>query len=88
MRRVRVVVRGAVQGVGYRYSMRVVAERAGVVGWVRNRDDGSVEAEVQGEPSQVDTVLAWMAEGPPGARVEARDVTEIEPTADRDFAVR
>lgn len=88
MRRVRVVVRGSVQGVGYRYSARLVAERAGVTGWVRNRDDGTVEAEVQGEPTQVDAVLAWMAQGPPGAQVTSRDVTEAEPITERGFAVR
>jgi acylphosphatase len=82
------VVRGTVQAVGYRYSMRVVAERAGVSGWVRNRGDGSVEAEIEGAPSQVDTVLAWMAEGPPGARVDSRDVSDLEPAGDHGFDVR
>ena len=88
MRRVGVVVRGTVQGVGYRFSLRVVAERAGVSGWVRNRADGSVEAELQGAPSEVDTVLAWMAEGPPGARVDSRDVTDLEPEGTQGFEVR
>lgn len=45
VRRVHVTVRGRVQGVGCRESMRVAAERAGVSGWVRNRPDGRVEAE-------------------------------------------
>ncbi|MET0468776.1 MAG: acylphosphatase [Aeromicrobium sp.] len=88
MRRVGVVVRGTVQGVGYRFSLRVVAERAGVSGWVRNRDDGSVEAELEGEDADLDTVLAWMAQGPPGARVHSRDVTDLDPTGVRGFAVR
>lgn len=88
MRRVRVIVRGDVQGVGYRYTMRMVAQEAGVAGWVRNRRDGSVEAEVEGTPTQVDDVLAWMAEGPPGSRVDAAEVTERAPTGDRGFEVR
>lgn len=88
MRRVRVIVRGDVQGVGYRYTMRMVARDAGVAGWVRNRRDGSVEAEVEGTPTRVDEVLAWMAEGPPGSRVDAADVTERAPTGDRGFEVR
>ena len=83
----RVIVRGGVQGVGYRYTMRIVAQQAGVTGWVRNRRDGSVEAEVQGSDAQVDEVLAWMAEGPPGSRVDEATVTDASPAADRGFEV-
>ena len=54
MKRVRVVVSGDVQGVGYRYTMRMVAREVGVTGWVRNRRDGSVEAEIEGSDAQVD----------------------------------
>ena len=88
MRRVHVVVRGRVQGVGFRWSMRVAAERAGVAGWVRNRHDGSFEAEVEGTPEQVDAMLAWLAEGPPGARVDARRVTDLDSTGAPGFDVR
>lgn len=87
MRRVRVTVRGEVQGVGYRYTMRMVARDLGVSGWVRNRRDGTVEAEIEGTPAQVDEVLAWMAEGPPGARVEAATVTDASPLGERGFEV-
>ena len=83
MKRVRVVVSGDVQGVGYRYTMRMVAREVGVTGWVRNRRDGSVEAEVEGSDEQVDEVLAWMAEGPPGSRVDSARVTDAEPQGDR-----
>ncbi|WP_347976467.1 acylphosphatase [Microbacterium sp. ProA8] len=88
MRRVHVMVRGEVQGVGYRYTMRMIARDAGLAGWVRNRADGSVEAELEGTPDQVDEVLAWMAEGPPGARVDSATVTDAEPTGERGFEVR
>lgn len=87
MRRVHVIVRGDVQGVGYRYTMRMVAVDAGASGWVRNRRDGSVEAEVEGTPEQVDGVLAWMAEGPPGSLVEDAAVTERDPRGDAGFEV-
>ena len=80
-------VRGEVQGVGYRYTMRLVARDAGVAGWVRNRRDGSVEAEIEGEPDRVDEVLAWMAEGPPGSRVDSARVTEAAATGDSGFEV-
>ncbi len=82
-----VVVRGEVQGVGYRYTMRMVAREAGVAGWVRNRRDGSVEAEVEGTDAQVDEVLAWMAEGPPGSLVENAAVTDASPTGEHGFDV-
>ena len=61
MRRVHVIVGGEVQGVGYRYTMRMVAREAGVAGWVRNRRDGSVEAEIEGAPGQVDEDKLEMA---------------------------
>ncbi|GAA3911917.1 acylphosphatase [Microbacterium invictum] len=87
MRRVHVIVHGDVQGVGYRYTMRMVAREAGVHGWVRNRRDGTVEAEVEGTDVQVDEVLAWMAEGPPGSRVASAQVTDAEATGARGFEV-
>ncbi|MGC5171336.1 acylphosphatase [Microbacterium sp. DT81.1] len=88
MRRVHVIVSGDVQGVGYRYTLRMVAADAGVAGWVRNRRDGTVEAEVEGTPEQVDEILAWMAEGPPGACVDAARVTDAAATGETGFEVR
>lgn len=55
---------------------------------MRNRDDGTVEAELQGEPERLDAVLAWMAEGPPGSVVESRDVADLEPVESSGFDVR
>lgn len=89
MRRVHVIVSGDVQGVGYRYTARIHAERAGVTGWIRNRRDGTVEAEVQGTPEAVDEMLAWMAGGPPGSRVDGARVTDAEVgSAESGFEVR
>lgn len=87
MRRVHVTVSGEVQGVGYRYTMRMIAREAGVAGWVRNRRDGTVEAEVEGTPERVDAVLAWMAEGPPGSQVDAARVVEASPSGATGFEV-
>ena len=88
MRRIHVIVAGDVQGVGYRYTMRIVARDVGVSGWVRNLADGTVEAEVEGTEAQVDEVLAWMAEGPPGSRVDDARVTDAPPTGEHGFDVR
>lgn len=88
MRRVHVIIRGQVQGVGYRYTARMIADEVGVSGWVRNRRDGTVEAELEGTSDQVDEMLAWMAEGPPGSQVEGADVTDAAPRGGRGFEVR
>ncbi len=71
MTALRLVVRGRVQGVGFRYAMVDAAATHGVAGWVRNRRDGTVEALLQGEPAAVEAVFAWCRRGPPAARVDA-----------------
>jgi acylphosphatase len=70
----RLVVRGRVQGVWYRGSMQREGRRLGVLGWVRNRDDGAVEAEIAGPRHNVDVGIAWAHRGPSGARVDWVDV--------------
>jgi acylphosphatase len=87
--RAHLVVRGRVQGVWYRGSMQAEARRLGVSGWVRNRVDGAVEAEVEGEREAVDALVAWAQRGPSGARVTGVDVRWLEPANDRGgFVVR
>jgi acylphosphatase len=72
----RLVIRGRVQGVWFRESMRVEAEGLGVTGWVRNRLDGSVEAVVQGPAAAVEAIIAWARRGPEAAHVEGMEVAE------------
>ena len=66
----RLHVRGRVQGVWFRESVRQEAARLGVTGWVRNRLDGSVEAVVQGTAEAVDAITDWARHGPEQARVD------------------
>ena len=91
-RRVHARVYGKVQGVFYRLSTQEEAKRLGLVGWVRNRRDGTVELECAGESTQVERLLDWLAVGPIHARVdrvEWSDVLEDEDApVDLDFQVR
>lgn len=88
MRHVRVIVSGAVQGVGFRYAAHDEAARLGVAGWVRNLGDGTVEAELHGEESRVARMIEWLHEGPPSAHVERVEVSEATPTGPLSFDVR
>ncbi|MCW5807841.1 MAG: acylphosphatase [Deltaproteobacteria bacterium] len=89
MRRVRAIATGRVQGVSYRASAASAARHLGVVGWARNRRDGSVELEAEGPDDRVAAFLAWCADGPPGAAVAHVAVDELAPTgADTGFTIR
>ena len=88
MKRVRVVVRGFVQGVGFRMAAAERARASGVSGFVRNRRDGSVEAAFEGEPQAVDALTSWCRRGPRGARVEDVEVENEPPQQDAGFRVR
>jgi acylphosphatase len=84
----RVVVRGRVQGVFFRDSTRARADAHGVVGWIRNRPDGAVEAVLEGPPQAVDRVLRFLEIGPPQAEVLEVEVSEEEPEGLSGFDVR
>lgn len=71
MLRLRLRVRGAVQGVGFRWFARETAQRLGVAGWVRNCADGSVEIAVGGDDERVEQFASAMARGPSHASVAA-----------------
>ena len=64
------VVKGRVQGVGFRWFAAETARACGVTGWVRNRVDGTVEAEAQGTPAAVTGFVSALKKGPRFASVE------------------
>lgn len=85
MRAKRLVLRGRVQGVGYREWMQEQARGLGVAGWVRNRPDGTVEALVHGEAAAVEELLRRCRHGPRLAVVDRIEEEWAEPGADPDF---
>jgi acylphosphatase len=74
-----VIVHGRVQGVFFRDTARRMATTRQVAGWIRNREDGAVEAVFEGEPDHVGSMLRFCEQGPRGAVVDRVDVHE-EPT--------
>ena len=78
-----VQISGRVQGVGFRAATVRQAHDLGVTGWVRNTDDGGVEALLQGHIDEVDRMLSWLHRGPPAARVDA--VSSREELTERLF---
>lgn len=83
----RVVVRGRVQGVWFRESARRRAEGIGVHGWVRNRADGAVEAELEGTEEDVAALIEWFRHGPVDAHVAGIEIEERAPAGEQGFAV-
>lgn len=67
--RARLIVKGIVQGVNFRYYTQRQAQKYNVTGWVMNRPDGTVAALLEGEQGDVETMIDWCRHGPPSARV-------------------
>jgi acylphosphatase len=83
------IVHGRVQGVGFRFSAEARANMLGLCGWVRNRDDGTVETLAQGPRDALDAYLAWLHDGPMAARVTQVDATwTTDEPAHTSFEVR
>jgi acylphosphatase len=88
VRRVRVIVRGVVQGVGFRYHTREQGTALGLQGFVRNAPDGSVEVEAEGNPDTIEQLITWLRTGPRHAVVSSIDVDELAPTGnERSFEI-
>ena len=75
----RYLVRGRVQGVGFRWFVEREAHMLGIAGWVRNNHDGSVEVMAQGTRDQLSGFHARLREGPRAARVDAVEIADAVP---------
>ena len=69
-----VLIKGMVQGVNFRNATKQEADQLGIVGWVKNLEDGRVEAMFEGTPDAMQRMIEWCKRGPPAAVVEAVQV--------------
>lgn len=88
IKRVHAIVYGKVQGIYFRAYAQAEGTRIGVKGWVKNRPDGTVEAAVEGEPEQVEQMVAWLKQGSPGAQVIKVETKEERPVGEVQFNIR
>ena len=83
-----IIVSGKVQGVYFRASMKTIADANNVRGWVRNLENGQVEALIQGRKPDVEEVLKWCRTGPANAQVDNLKITELKAAPSlRNFAI-
>ncbi len=85
---IRAVVRGEVQGVGFRDATVRRARELGVLGWVRNGGECTVEVHAEGPAHAVEELMSFLHEGPPLARIDAIDVDKVAVEGHEQFAVR
>lgn len=83
----RFVVHGSVQGVGFRMAAAAEARRFGLTGTARNRFDGTVEVDAEGDADAVQAMGRWLAHGPSTARVDRVESDELEPRGDASFGI-
>lgn len=85
--RLHLVVRGRVQGVGFRWFARQTAQSLGLAGWVRNREDGTVEAEAQGTRAALDEFVRRLRAGNPAAAVDSIETRPADVRDETDFKI-
>jgi len=89
VKRIRAIVHGDVQGVGFRAATAHEARRANLAGWVRNLRDGSVEVEAEGTNQAIDRLITWLRRGPSLARVTGVEIDDSLPPAGLEgFTIR
>jgi DNA ligase D-like protein (predicted 3'-phosphoesterase) len=85
---IRAVVSGEVQGAAVRKATVGRARELGVMGWVRERDDGTVQVHAEGDRVGVEALEAFLRDGPTGARVDAVEVERVPGEGHEQFAIR
>ena len=83
-----IIVRGVVQGVGYRWFVKELAESMSLAGWVLNREDGSVELEAEGTKGSLDEFESRLRTGNPSARVSELTAVPVAPRGGGGFEIR
>lgn len=86
MKSVHIIISGRVQGVAFRASAVVAANRYNIKGTVRNVDD-SVEIYAQGEDKDVDSFVKWCRQGPALARIDSVSIENVKPGKFKDFSI-
>ena len=81
------IVKGRVQGVGFRYFTRQLAEELGIKGWVKNIQDGAVEVHAEGEEKPMEQFLRKVKRGPSLAFVQDVQAGEVEPEGYQGFSL-
>src|SRR3954447_23596668 len=84
---VRATVRGSVQGVGFRWETVKRARELGVLGWIRNEDDGTVVVQAEGPDEAVDGLLEWLREGARGGGRRGVEVAKTKVEGHEQFAI-
>jgi acylphosphatase len=87
-KRVNIQIMGQVQGVGFRYHAKQLADQLGLAGFVRNQSDGTVLIEVQGDTIKLDQFLDWCRQGPPAASVRGITVSDSQLFCEPGFNIR
>jgi acylphosphatase len=82
------ILKGRVQGVGFRFSAREQARRLGIKGYVKNLPNGDVEILASGSEKNVEKYLQWAHEGPAYAHVDDIQIEDAEPTSYHTFDVK
>jgi len=89
MKRIRVIILGKVHGVSFRASAKEKADSLGISGWIKNNQDGTVEAIFEGEEKKIEEILSWCRKGPVHAKVKNVKVSEESYKGEfKDFKVK
>lgn len=87
MKTIHLLIKGKVQGVFYRATAKDIAKKTGITGWIRNTENGDVEATITGSEHQLEAFANWCRQGPSGAKVSEVIITEQEEKAFDGFNI-